>query len=275
MTFKQILMAILEKGPRVALIILLALLIDWLIRRALRKLADRMREQALPGVGPRAVTLVKTAGSLAKYTVFFTAALMILTQLGISPMPVLAGAGIAGLAVGFGAQTLVRDVVSGFFILLEGQYDVGEMVEINGVVGKVESVGLRMTKLKDNRGQTYYFPNGAITSVNAFPEEGSTYMLHIPAEEARTDIVGKAVEVMLEDFNDEYGTFALTSTLVGTKSLSSYANVLLFKLTLHPSRLAVTLEKLPARLKTSLERAGLALPEGTEISMMPELHSDH
>jgi len=93
------------------------------------------------------------------------AILMVLRELSIDVLPILTGAGIAGLAVGFGAQNLVRDVISGFFLILEDQVRVGDLARINGVGGSVEQVNLRTIVLRDNEGAVQVFPNGTITSL--------------------------------------------------------------------------------------------------------------
>ncbi len=95
----------------------------------------------------------------------FIAILMLLRELAIDVVPILTGAGIAGLAIGFGAQNLVRDVISGFFLILEDQVRVGDLARINGVAGIVEQINLRTIVLRDGEGAVQVFPNGTITSL--------------------------------------------------------------------------------------------------------------
>jgi len=113
----------------------------------------------------RASTLGGVLGSLVTVTVSFVAILMLLRELTIDIVPILTGAGIAGLAVGFGAQNLVRDVISGFFIILEDQVRVGDQARINGVTGNVEEINLRTIVLRDGEGAVQVFPNGSITAL--------------------------------------------------------------------------------------------------------------
>lgn len=113
----------------------------------------------------RAATLGGILTSLVSVTVGFIAVLMLLRELAIDVLPILTGAGIAGLAVGFGAQNLVRDVISGFFLILEDQVRVGDIARINGVGGSVEQINLRTIVLRDNEGAVQVFPNGTITSL--------------------------------------------------------------------------------------------------------------
>ncbi|HWF84628.1 MAG TPA: mechanosensitive ion channel family protein [Vicinamibacterales bacterium] len=113
----------------------------------------------------RAATLSGILSSLVTASVGFVAMLMLLRELTIDVLPILTGAGIAGLAVGFGAQNLVRDVISGFFLILEDQVRVGDLARINGVGGTVEQVNLRTIVLRDGEGAVQVFPNGTITAL--------------------------------------------------------------------------------------------------------------
>lgn len=113
----------------------------------------------------RATTLTSLIGSVIKYVVWFVAIIMIIKELGFDPVPILAGAGVIGLAVGFGAQTLIKDVISGFFILLEDQFAVGDKVMIGNITGTVEEITLRTTKVRNPEGGLSIIPNGSITQV--------------------------------------------------------------------------------------------------------------
>ena len=113
----------------------------------------------------RASTIAGLLQSLVAFSLGFVAVLMVLRELAIDVLPVLTGAGIAGLAVGFGAQNLVRDIISGFFLILEDQVRMGDQARINGVMGTVEDVRLRTIVLRDGDGAVQVFPNGSITSL--------------------------------------------------------------------------------------------------------------
>ncbi|HUR35373.1 MAG TPA: mechanosensitive ion channel domain-containing protein [Vicinamibacterales bacterium] len=113
----------------------------------------------------RASTLGGILTSLVTVTVWFVAILMVLRELSIDVLPILTGAGIAGLAIGFGAQNLVRDVISGFFLILEDQVRVGDMARINGASGVVEQINLRTIVLRDAEGAVQVFPNGTVNSL--------------------------------------------------------------------------------------------------------------
>jgi len=113
----------------------------------------------------RAATLGGILTSLVTAVVGFVVILMLLRELSIDVLPILTGAGIAGLAIGFGAQNLVRDVISGFFLILEDQVRIGDIARINGVGGTVEQINLRTIVLRDGEGAVQVFPNGTITTL--------------------------------------------------------------------------------------------------------------
>jgi small conductance mechanosensitive channel len=113
----------------------------------------------------RAATLASIASSALTALVFFLGGLMVLREMSIDVVPLLTGAGIAGLAIGFGAQNLVRDVISGFFIILEDQVGVGDVARIQSVTGVVEQIRLRTIVLRDGDGALHVFPNGTISTL--------------------------------------------------------------------------------------------------------------
>lgn len=117
----------------------------------------------------RAQTLASIAKNVIDVGVGVAVVLMLLSEWGLDIGPLLAGAGIAGLAVGFGTQTLVKDVVTGFFILLENQFNVGDTVKIAGIKGKVVEAKLRTTVLEGENGTVHIIPNSKIAEVSKFP----------------------------------------------------------------------------------------------------------
>ena len=124
-----------------------------------------------------------TLGNILRHAfliiITFVAVLMILGELEIQLGPLLATAGIGALAIGFGAQSLVKDVISGFFIILENQYRIGDVIEVAGVSGLVESVSLRKTVLRDLKGKVHTIPNGEIKVVSNFSKEWSRSVLDL------------------------------------------------------------------------------------------------
>ena len=117
--------------------------------------------------------------SIGVFTIVFVAALEILPLLGFNLGPLLASAGVAGLAIGFGAQTLVHDFINGFFILLENQYDLGDQVRIAGVKGIVEEMTLRHTTLRDDDGTVHIVPNSQTTIVSNMTRDWSQLAMRV------------------------------------------------------------------------------------------------
>lgn len=118
-----------------------------------------------PRAQQRARTIADVLASFLRAAVWAVALLVVFDQLGINLAPLLAGAGIVGLAIGFGAQALVRDVISGLFILVEDQYGVGDVIELGDVSGTVEEVNLRVTRLRSSNGTVWFVPNGEVRKV--------------------------------------------------------------------------------------------------------------
>src|SRR5438309_7346402 len=154
--------------------ILVVLLIAAILSRVLGRLARRAVE-AMAGITPgrrdsprgdqRARTLAAVTGSVVRIVVWTTAGLTILGILGISLGPLIAGASIVGVALGFGAQALVRDFLSGFFILVEDQYGVGDRINVSGARGTFEEVTLRVTRMRADDGAVRFVPTGEIRKV--------------------------------------------------------------------------------------------------------------
>jgi small conductance mechanosensitive channel len=124
-------------------------------------------------------TLASVFYSIGLVVIFFVAGMQILPVLGINIGPLLASAGIAGLAIGFGAQTLVRDFINGFFILIENQFDIGDVIKLGAVQGTVEKLTLRRTVLRDADGTLHTVPNGQVTIVSNLTRDWTQLALHI------------------------------------------------------------------------------------------------
>lgn len=154
----------------------------------------------------KAHTLRKLIKSVCYYTLYFIALLTILSKFGINLGPVLAGAGILGLAIGFGAQSLVKDVITGFFLIFERQLEVGDIVEINAQIrGTVEEVGLRVTKIREYNQRLHYLPNGTITQVTNYNREKMRSIVPITVPfEANLEVVSKALAKVCENIDERF-----------------------------------------------------------------------
>ena len=136
-----------------------------LIDRVLVPLAQREGGGPAPIPEGRVRTIASLIKSVVFYVLIFIAGVMLLKVFDVDATPVLTAAGVVGLAVGFGAQRLVRDIISGFFIVLENQYSVGDYITIGAVTGTVEELGMRTTKLRDDVGKLVIISNGAVAQV--------------------------------------------------------------------------------------------------------------
>jgi small conductance mechanosensitive channel len=158
----------LTHGVSVVVILAAAIIVIRVANLAIENLQQRLaRNHASTDLEwqRRASTLGGILTSLVTVVVWFVAVLMVLRELTIDVLPILTGAGIAGLAIGFGAQNLVRDVISGFFLILEDQVRVGDIARINGVSGTIEQINLRTIVLRDGEGAVQVFPNGTVTAL--------------------------------------------------------------------------------------------------------------
>lgn len=170
-------------GLRIAFILAIAYALVRLFRIVLLRLEQRVRPTGPVPVAleqeKRARTLTRLLGAVFAAVVWSMAALMVLRELGVNITPILTGAGIAGLAVGFGAQNLVRDVISGFFLILEDQVRVGDVAIINGTGGLVEAIRLRTIVLRGLDGTVHVFPNGSINTLSNMTKDFSYYLIDL------------------------------------------------------------------------------------------------
>lgn len=169
LNLEVILLNFLSRGLRSLLIVLIAVLILKAIKKGIRLGLKKLEEEdggTAPQRRQRAQTLGDILNSTAAFIIGAIAFITLLSEWGVNITPIITGAGIVGLAVGFGAQTLVKDMISGFFILLENQFNKGDLVEVSGVKGKVHCISLRTTTLKDDFGNTHIIPNSKIDKVS-------------------------------------------------------------------------------------------------------------
>jgi len=166
---------------RIVAVLIIAFILTRLLKAAARHVSGLSKSEALPSAfrAQQIRTISSVIYSVGVFIILFVAALQILPLLGINMGPLLASAGIAGIALGFGAQTLVRDFINGFFILVENQYDIGDTIKIAGVQGTVESMTLRRTVLRDADGTVHNVPSSQITVVSNLTRDWTQLSLHI------------------------------------------------------------------------------------------------
>jgi small conductance mechanosensitive channel len=258
---------LLNHGVRVVVIAL----IGYAIVRTTSLLVRRFEHQVSAGTTVDALERAKrarTLGSLvervASITVTIVSLLMILDQVGVNIAPALTGAGIAGLAVGFGAQALVRDVISGFFMILEDQVRVGDVASINGVGGLVEEINLRTIVLRDEEGALHFFPNGSITTLANRSKDYSYYVitLAVPYKED----VDRVIQLLREAGDDlrrdtRLGPFILEPLeIMGLDNFADWAMQLKLRIKTVPQKQWDVGRELRRRIRRALDAAGVQVP---------------
>lgn len=189
-----------QTSLRISLIVIAAYVGIKVLRIALDKLELLLaraaeRSENVPGAGgKRSKTLIGVLRTIVVMVIWFIVILTSVSHIGINVGPILAGAGIVGLAVGFGAQNLVRDLVSGLFLILENQVRVGDVAVINGTGGLVEGISFRTIVLRDLEGAVHVFPNGTINTLANRSKEWSAYVLDIAV--AYKEDTDRVVEIM-------------------------------------------------------------------------------
>ena len=185
---------------RIVLIVVAAYALIRIARVALLRLESLLVRAAAtketePGSAAKRIkTLINVLWTISAGLIWFIVVLVSLGQIGVDLGPILAGAGIVGLAVGFGAQHLVRDLVSGFFLILENQIRVGDAAIINGTGGVVESISFRTVVLRDQAGVVHVFPNGSIRTLSNMSKDWSAYVLDVPV--AYKEDTDKVIDIM-------------------------------------------------------------------------------
>ena len=219
----------------------------------------------MPSSAPNAPGTLGAA--ISKVTTVFIvgiAVLMILREFQIDIAPVLTGAGIAGLAVGFGAQTLVRDVISGFFLLLENQVRVGDVAAINGTPGLVEEINLRTIVLRDSEGTVHVFPNGGITTLANRTMDFSYYVIDLPVSyrddtERIAAIVREIGDTLQKD--PAFGPFILAPLeILGVDAFADWWMLMKMRIKTVPLKQWEVGRELRKRIIRALEANGISIP---------------
>lgn len=189
--------------------IILILILTWALSRFLKRLVSRslrkisaLKSEPDERLEQRTRALTALSSSAISVVVWTIAILTSLGTLGINLAPLVAGAGIAGVALGFGAQSLVKDFLSGVLMLIEDQYGVGDVIDVGGTIGEVESVSLRTTRLRGIDGTVWHIPNGEITKIGNLSQDWSRIILDV-AVAYKSDLTVAQAEIkkVLDDFS--------------------------------------------------------------------------
>lgn len=275
---------LLVKPLKILLIVLVAVVARWLLHRTidrlirttsngsvpavLRPLRERMPTAAIDPasvVPERRRQRAEAVGSVLRSgvtaVVFSIAALLVLGELGFNLAPLLASAGIAGVAIGFGAQSLVKDLLAGLFMLLEDQYGVGDMVDVGEAIGVVEAVGLRITTVRDGQGVVWYIRNGEIIRVGNKSQGWAMAVVDMPigfagVEEA-TAVLRRAAASLAED-PDFAADFIDPPEVLGVEQINIDGAVVRTTAKTTADAQFRVVRELRRRLAEALETAGIA-----------------
>jgi small conductance mechanosensitive channel len=247
-------------------IILMAIWVSFaLLKRGLTHL-QKFIEGAFPQPAQiqRAQTLTHVLGDSLRVLISTIGTLTILSHLGIDLGPILIAAGIGGIAIGFGAQSLVKDVISGFFILLENQVRIGDVVNIAGVGGFVEAMGLRTISLRDYSGNVHIVPNGTITTVTNMTKDFSRYEFNIGVayREDVDQVMALLQELAAELQEDpEFGSDILEPLeMAGVDKFADSAIVIKCRIKTKPIRQWAVGREMNRRIKKAFDAHGIEIP---------------
>jgi small conductance mechanosensitive channel len=222
------------------------------------------KDPAMSEAEKRAKTLGKIINSTAIVIVVGVSIMMILSEFGMNIAPIITGAGIAGLAVGFGAQNLVRDVISGFFLIFEDQIRVGDVARINGIGGAVENIRLRTMVLRDFEGIVHIFPNGEIKQVANLTKEFSYYVINLGvAYKENVDEVMELLAQIGEELQKDpaYAPSILAPLeIMGVDDFAASQIIIKMRIKTLPLRQWIVGRELRRRIKNTFDARKIELP---------------
>jgi moderate conductance mechanosensitive channel len=265
----------------------LALVVRWLAHRAINRVVGLMTSKSVEKVGSsgragrvlaqaaglahqRHVQRVNTLGSLLRSVVTFVvtliAVLTVMALVGLPLGPLLASAGVGGVALGFGAQSLVKDFLSGVFMIFEDQYGVGDVIDTGEAIGTVEEVGLRVTRLRDANGVVWYIRNGEIVRIGNRSQGWSTATVDIPVSYAENaERVIALIKGVVADFDaDPAWSDQLLEEpeVVGVESIAGQTMTIRTVAKCAPNQNYAVQRELRERIKDALDAAGVKAPPG-------------
>ncbi len=278
---------LLDRPIRILLIVILAWIASKILQKSVLKFAQTIanspsdpRLQALRERGPgkllmeeretkrasaRAETIGLVLRSIGVAVIWILALFMMLGQLDIDLAPLIAGAGIGGLALGFGAQSIVKDFLSGLFMLIEDQYGVGDIVDVGSASGTVEKVSLRSTTIRDVKGTVWHVPNGVISRVGNSSQLWSRALLDVEVAydtdlDLARDVIQRVGDSLWED--KEWGGDELMERpeIWGVQELGASAVALRLVVKTEPSKQWAVERELRMRLKNAFDKAGIEIP---------------
>ncbi|HEY2985047.1 MAG TPA: mechanosensitive ion channel domain-containing protein [Jatrophihabitantaceae bacterium] len=277
---------------RILLIIIVALLLRAILHRFINRMTRPVRNGTVPRLlrplrekvdttallesagllserrTQRAATVASVLRSFVSFTIFVLAALMILGELDVNLLPLVAGTSIVGVALGFGAQNIVKDFLAGMFMMLEDQYGVGDVIDFEQATGTVEAVGLRTTRLRDINGTVWYVRNGEVVRVGNKSQGYAQVVLDVPiAASVDIDAASAALREVADEMHaeDEWASvFIGEPDVQGVESITRYETVLRLVVRVRPLEQWRTARELRRRIRDRLERLDIEAGEPQE-----------
>jgi small conductance mechanosensitive channel len=260
-------------GKPLAILVILfaAVIIRWIASKAIDRVVRRAETAAIPGArqsfnrrAQRAKSLGTLLKSITTTVVFGIAFVMVLSEVGMNVAPILASAGVLGLAIGFGAQNLVKDFLSGVMMMVEDQYGVGDAVDLGEAIGTVEAVGLRVTRVRDVDGTVWYVRNGEILRVGNQSQNWARTVLDISVSysEDLTRVREVLTEVAHSLWDDEdYRDIIIEEPEVwGVQNLGPEAVVVRVTLKTAPMEQWNVAREMRERIKARFDHEGIVMP---------------
>jgi small conductance mechanosensitive channel len=283
-------------GLRVAFIVLAAIILTFVARRLIHRFARSIAEghtkrgavarsekkhsgaadaAARTRRAQRSATVGSLLQSIAAIVIWLLTTLMVLTELGFDLAPILASAGIAGIALGFGAQTLVKDYLAGFFIVIEDQYGIGDDIDVGEAIGTVEEVGLRTTKIRGLDGTLWHVRNGEILRVGNYSQGFGNALLDLPFpydadEQTVTTVINSAADALRKDprFAE---AMREEPTIMGVQEISGEAITIRVTIKTEPGQQFAVSRAFRGEFKQQMARQGLTVPwSQAVIRTMPD-----
>ena len=261
---------LIETALRIALVLLLAWAALFILKKILAQLEHRLKVRVGAAGEPpsesekRVETLVRLVRQGARLAVWSILVLVVLKEMGVEIAPILAGAGILGVALGFGAQNLVRDLLSGFFFILEDQIRVGDVAVINGTGGLVEAINFRTIVLRDLAGVIHIFPHGTVTTLSNMTREWSGYVFDIGvAYKENTDRVCEVLRGVFRELRQDPvcgPAIVGDPEIFGVDQFADSAVIIKGRIKTKPIQQWMVGREFLRRVKLAFDREGIEIP---------------
>ena len=267
-TLRNLLQWLIDHGPRILAILLALALFMWLSRvceaRLVELTAKRGRRGSREERENRAKTLLGVFRNVANIIIVAGGVMMILDEVGVPVAPIIGGAAVFGLAVAFGAQSLIKDYFVGFMVLLEQQYLVNDVIEIGAIKGQVERVSLRITVLRDLEGRVHFIPHNQINTVTNLTHGWSRSVFEIGvAYKENVDRVIQVLTSLAEDLrrDESFKLLILDNpVMLGVDSFGDSAVVIKFYIQTRPLQQWTVKREMLRRIKNEFDRLGIEIP---------------